>query len=264
MAEQIREGRIWFGSDGKGVPRKKTYLAEREGRNLWTWWPNNEVGHTQEATKELTALFGKSAAFDYPKPLRLISRIIQVATKPDSIILDSFAGSGTTAHAVLEANRKDGGNRKFILIEMEDYADSITAGRIKKVIDGYCSGKQQVEGINSDFSFYELGDELLINGLLNENLSVEKIREYIYYSETRNGIEGKEDEPYYMGVSLGNAFYFYYKKEEVTTLNRDFLHQIKTKAQQYTIYADVCTLSDKELEKYKITFKKIPRDIARL
>ena len=109
MDEEIAAGRIWFGADGKGVPRKKTYLSERTGRNLWTWWPNMEVGHTQEATKELTQIFGKSASFDYPKPVRLIRRILQIATKKDSIVLDSFAGSGTTAHAVLNLNKADGG-----------------------------------------------------------------------------------------------------------------------------------------------------------
>ena len=80
MDEEITAGRIWFGKDGKGVPRKKTYLSERSGKNLWTWWPNDEVGHTQEATKEISKIFGKTAAFDYPKPLRLIERIIQITT----------------------------------------------------------------------------------------------------------------------------------------------------------------------------------------
>ena len=126
--ELLAEGRLWFGADGCGVPRKKTYLNEREGKGTWTWWTNTEVGHTQEATQEVAAILGK-AVFDYPKPVRLLQRIFKLAASPNSIILDSFAGSGTTAHAVLNMNKADGGHRKFILGEMMDYADSITAER---------------------------------------------------------------------------------------------------------------------------------------
>ena len=127
--ELLSEGRLWFGADGCGVPRKKTYLNEREGKGTWTWWTNSEVGHTQEATQEVASILGK-AVFDYPKPSRLLYRIFKLASSQDSIILDSFAGSGTTAHAVLNMNKADGGNRKFILVEMMDYADSITAERV--------------------------------------------------------------------------------------------------------------------------------------
>ena len=110
--QQLAEGRFWFGTDGNGMPRRKTYLSKRAGKNMWTWWPNTEVGHTQEATNETTAIFGSKTVFDYPKPVHLIQRIVQVATRCDSIVLDSFAGSGTTAHAVLNLNKADGGNRR--------------------------------------------------------------------------------------------------------------------------------------------------------
>ena len=266
MDEEIAAGRIWFGADGKGVPRKKTYLSESEGRNLWTWWTNTEVGHTQEATKEITKIFGATAMFDYPKPVRMLQRIIQIASDSDSIILDSFAGSGTTAHAVLNMNKADGGKRKFILVEMMDYADTITAERVKRVIQGYGDGKKAVEGTGSDFSFYDLGPALLLpNGNLNEAVGVEKIREYVYFTDTKSRLpEAHTDEPYYMGVHVNSAYYFYYERENVTTLNRDFLHTIKTNADAYVIYADLCMLSEAELEKYHITFKKIPRDITKL
>ena len=261
----LSEGRLWFGSDGCGVPRKKTYLSEKEGKGVWTWWPNSEVGHTQEATQEVAAILGK-AVFDYPKPIRLLTRIFKIASNPDSIILDSFAGSGTTAHAVLNMNKADGGHRKFILVEMMDYAESITAERVKRVIDGYGQGKNAVEGTGGNFTFYDLGPVLLLpNGNLNEEVGVEKIREYVYFMETKSAIElNKADEPYYMGVHLDSAYYFYYERDSLTTLNRAFLHDIKTKAGRYTIYADQCTLSQTELERWHITFKKIPRDISRL
>jgi adenine-specific DNA-methyltransferase len=92
------------------------------------WWTYDEVGHTQEATKELAQILTASDEFDYPKPVRLINRILQIATEPDSIILDSFAGSGTTAHAVLNMNKQDNGNRKFILVEMMDYVETLLSG----------------------------------------------------------------------------------------------------------------------------------------
>jgi len=103
----------------------------------WSWWPSNEAGHTDEAKKETNNILGKNNTFDTPKPVRLIQRILKIATSKDDIILDSFAGSGTTAHAVLEQNKEDGGNRKFILIETLDYAKDITAERVKRVIQGY-------------------------------------------------------------------------------------------------------------------------------
>ena len=261
----LSEGRLWFGSDGCGVPRKKTYLNEKEGKGIWTWWPNSEVGHTQEATQEVAAILGK-AVFDYPKPIRLLTRIFKIASDPDSIILDSFAGSGTTAHAVLNMNKADGGHRKFILVEMMDYAESITAERVKRVIGGYGQGKNAMEGTGGNFTFYDLGPVLLLpNGNLNEDIGAEKIREYVYFMETKSAIEpDKADEPYYMGVHLDSAYYFYYQRDTLTTLNRDFLGSIKTKAGRYTIYADQCTLSQAELERWHITFKKIPRDISKL
>lgn len=264
MTEEIKAGRIWFGADGKGVPRKKTYLSEREGKNLWTWWPNTEVGHTQEATKEISSILGSSGLFDYPKPIRLINRIVQIATDRDSIILDSFAGSGTTAHAVFKMNKADSGNRRFILVEMENYADSITAERIKRVIDGYGEGKNTTEGTGGGFAYYELGERLLLeNGNLNESLDSEKIREYVWYTETRADYKPQEEQ-YLLGIRANTAYYFYYDKQRVTVLDHDFLHDVKTKAGSYLIYADINALSTEEMDAANIRFKKIPRDITRL
>ena len=120
--------RIWWGKDGNNVPAIKRFLSEvSDGIVPQTYWPYEEVGHTQDAKKEVKSIFANDMPFDTPKPTRLVERILQIASNPDSIILDSFAGSGTTAHAVLNMNKADGGNRKFILVEMMDYADSITA-----------------------------------------------------------------------------------------------------------------------------------------
>ena len=260
----VKEDKMIYGNNGDGAPAVKRFLAEMPGMVPWTWWSHDEVGHTQEGNRLLAAILGK-AVFDYPKPVRLIERVLQIASTPNSIILDSFAGSGTTAHAVLNMNKADGGNRKFILVEMGDYADTITAERVKRVIDGYGDGKKAVEGTGGTFSFYELGEPLMHGDVLNETVGIDKIREYVYFTDTRSRLpEAHPDEPYYMGVHVNSAYYFYYERQAVTTLNREFLHTIKTKADAYVIYADLCTFSDAELEKYHITFKKIPRDITKL
>ena len=149
---------------------------------------------------------------------------------------------------------------------MGDYAESITAERVKRVIDGYGEGKNTVEGTGGDFTFYDLGPALLLpDGNLNEEVGAEKIREYVWYMETKTPLEEVSNgNPYYLGESRGTDYYFYYERERLTTLNHQFLATIKDRAESYLIYADLCTIPDEELKQYNITFKKIPRDIAKL
>jgi len=258
----VDDNRIWFGENGDNVPRIKRFLNEvQDGKVPVTLWLRTEVGDNQEARQELKKIFSDSAfPFDTPKPPRLIERILQIATDKNSIILDSFAGSGTTAQTVLNINKKDGGNRKFILVEMEDYAESITAERVKRVINGY----GDVDGTGGSFSFYDLGEPLLIdNKYINENISLDRIREYVYFMETKKVLP-KGNNSYYLDIHNNTAYYFYYKKDTITTLNYEFLKEMKVPAENYVIYSDNCTLSEEELLKYHITFKKIPRDIAKL
>ena len=302
------------------VFQKERKLTET-AKTVWTDKKFNSI----VGTREVKNIFEK-ASFDFPKPLSLIEQIIEIASNEDSIILDSFAGSATTAHAVLNLNKAYGGNRKFICIEMMDYADTITAERVKRVIKGYkaeadkeeliydeelkpsnlnnaaqmledakaakktakesgsyasvgnpkitnnhlqvvgkIKASDEIVGTGGSFSFYELGEPLLIDEQLNEAVSTEKIRKYIYYMETRQALpDASAAEPMLLGVHHGAAYYFNYEKQASTTLNRAFLRTIRTRAEAYVIYADTCVLSEHELEKYHITFKKIPRDIARL
>lgn len=203
--------------------------------------------------------------FDTPKPSRLIERILQIASEPDSIILDSFAGSGTTAHAVLNMNKADGGNRKFILVEMEDYADSITAERVRRVIRGYGEGKNAAAGTGGSFSYYELGEPLLIGENLNEAVAPEKIREYIWFMETKTPYTPPAGENlYYLGQHNDTGYYFYYEPQRITVLDYDFLATITEKTGGTVIYADRCSIDDGKLSQMGIVFKKIPRDISRL
>lgn len=258
--------RIWWGKDGNNVPAIKRFLSEvSDGIVPQTYWPYEEVGHTQDAKKEVKSIFANDMPFDTPKPTRLVERILQIASDADSIILDSFAGSGTTAHAVLNMNKADGGNRKFILVEMEDYADSITAERVRRVIRGYGEGKNAVDGTGGSFSYYELGEPLLIGENLNEAVAPEKIREYIWFMETKTPYTpAAGDNPYYLGKHNDTGYYFYYEPQRITVLDYDFLAAVTEKAGGTVIYADRCSIDDDKLSQMGIVFKKIPRDISRL
>lgn len=256
------DGVVVNGETHRWVPYEKIRDEKRSfGWNSWL----DGYGTNADGTAVIKAIFG-SKVFNTPKPLSLIEWIISLHGDEDGVVLDSFAGSGTTAHAVLNMN-KAGGNRKFILVEMENYANSITAERVKRVIDGYGEGKKAVEGTGGNFSYYELGPVLLLpDGNLNEEVGTQKVREYVYYMETKEPLPAEQsvDEPYFMGLCRNTAYYFYYERESVTTLDHAFLATIQTKAEGYTIYADLCALPQEMLRKHNIVFKKIPRDIARL
>lgn len=235
---------------------EKDYLKDKEGVKPTTVWAYKDV-NSERGTEQFVSLGFEKTDFPNPKPIGTIQRVLKMLNNPNAIILDSFAGSGTTAHAVLEMNKNTHSHQKFILVEMMDYADNITAERTKRVINGLND--------MANFSYYELGDTLMNGDELNEAVGIDRIREYVYFTETKSYLAPpKEDEPYYLGTHITTAYYFYYDRENVTTLSREFLHTIKTKADSYVIYADLCTLSDAELEKYHITFKKIPRDITKL
>lgn len=317
--------KYFFSKGGYGGIAKKTYLNAVEGRLINNFWPFTEVDHTDGAKKELKRIFEDAVPFDTPKPSALIRRILEIATDETSVVLDAFAGSGTTAHAVLDLNKKDGGNRKFILIEMMDYAETITAERVRRVITGYpYKGKKEeeiyskkltttnilkadeilkeaesvvdkvkdkydkvgkpkiadncikvmgtkvyeerMEGLGGSFDYYELGEPLFNeDGTLNEAVGTDKIRAYVYYTETHQHLARQQDTayPYLLDYHGGTGYFFYYEPDKVTTISYDILHIVPQKAEHYVIYADVCTLSKAQLAKMNIVFKKIPRDINR-
>lgn len=264
MSDKIKNNEIWFGSHGNNVPRVKTYLnAKDRGLTPETILFSEFASTNEGAKKEIKNIFDGNASFITPKPSSLIQHLLLISTKSDSIILDSFAGSGTTAHSVLNLNKQDGGNRKFILIEMEEYANTITAERVKRVIKGYGTDSKPVEGTNGNFSYYELGQAIFLeNDILNEAIGIDRINEYVWFSETKSKYS-KQTEKHLLGVKEQTAYYFYYDDTNMTTLDESFLRKLKTKAEQYIIYADNCLLDEKLMSKYHIIFKKIPRDITR-
>jgi adenine-specific DNA-methyltransferase len=240
----------------------KDYLTDEKIVKPTSVWDFKEVNSERGSELFIKHLGFTKNDFPNPKPVGTIERILQIATSPDSIILDSFSGSGTTAHAVLNLNKQDGGNRKFICIEMEDYAETITAERIRRVMLGY----SDTAGTGGSFDYYTLGEPLFLeDGLLNEAVGVEKIRQYVYYTETQQPLSSEEhgDNAYFLQHNQDTSYYFYYEPEGVTTLDHTFLSTMRTKAEQYIIYADNCLLTPEYMSRHHIIFKKIPRDITR-
>ena len=185
----VRENRLWWGRAGKAkYPRLKRFLSEVKGLPPTDIWLGKETGTTADGTKELKQIFNtESAPFDYPKPTRLIRRIINLVTTPDGdeIILDSFAGSGTTGHAVLAQNQEDGGNRRFILVELDaTIASEITAVRLRRVINGWRyenNGKQQHRfGTGGSFAYYRVGETLLEKS----EIPFDEMGQYLFFKET--------------------------------------------------------------------------------
>lgn len=248
-------GKIWFAKDENTQPSSIKYLEEVSDFLLRSIISTKSEGGV--SLKELT-----DERFDYPKPIDLIKILLSSFDTTNTIILDSFAGSGTTAQVVLTLNKNDNGNRNFILVEMDEYSENVTAERVKRVIKGYGT----TEGTGGSFDFYELGEPMFLeDSNLNEIVGVEKIRQYVYYSETKTTLTEikHEDNKHFLGKNNDTAYYFNYEQDEVTTLDHDFLATMKTKAEQYVIYADNCLLTKDFMTKYHVIFKKIPRDITR-
>ncbi|MBR3520247.1 MAG: site-specific DNA-methyltransferase [Paludibacteraceae bacterium] len=267
FASALADGRIIFGKNGKGRPQMKVFLSEKQdyGSVPNSWFTAEKYGTATMGTKELEKVFSEKYVFETPKPTTLLENLLSITATADSIILDSFAGSGTTAHAVLNLNKQDGGNRKFILVEMEDYAENITAERVRRVINGYGEDKNAVEGTGGSFSFYELGEPVFNeDGYMNEKIGREKLCEYIWYTETRTPYATAiQPNKYLLGIHQDTSYYFYYEPEKITTLSHDTLNIISEKAETYVVYADQCVIDKEWLSAHNIIFKKIPRDISR-
>lgn len=215
----VAEGLIYWGKDGKGkVPAYKRYkhLLRNDGVVPQTLWPHEFAGHTDGSRKELREVLHDIPSvsdFATPKPSLLIQRILQIATDKNSLILDSFAGSGTTGHAVLKQNDKDGGNRRFILVEMDqNIAQNVTRERVKRVAEGYTNAKgQSVEGLGGGFQFCRLSGEPLFDaeGQIRRDVTFAQLAEFVWFAETGTGFTGTADSPL-LGIHEGRAIYLLY------------------------------------------------------
>lgn len=231
-------------------------------------------GMNQEATKELREIFNNQV-LDYPKPVSLVKSLIELSTNSDSIVIDSFAGSGTTAHAVLALNKEDGGNRKFILVECEDYADKITAERVRRVIKGVKNAKDVnlKEGLGGTFSYFELGDHIEMESILQGKSlpSYEELARYVFYTATGEEFDPSKikESKNYIGSSKDYEVYLYYKpdieylKSTALTLDRaESLGPYKTKRR--LVFAPAKYLDNDTLMEMRIDFCQLPFEIYRL
>lgn len=254
----LKDGRLWFGSDGSGVPRKKTYLSESEGITPWTWWTNKEVGHNQEAKKENNALFGSNNAFDTPKPERLIERIIHIASNPGDLVLDSFLGSGTTAAVAQKMGRR------WIGVEMGNHAYTHCKVRMDKVIAGQDPGgitKAQNWQGGGGYRFYEVAPTLINKDafdeyVINEDYDANMLAAAVALHE---GFRYQPDGELFWKQSVGNENSYLF----VTTrhLNSTYLDSIKDTMEDGEYLIISCRSFDRGLDKAyeNIAVKKIPQ-----
>ena len=266
------ENRIWFGKNGKSRPRQKRYLSELKGQNSWTWWTKEEVGHNQEAKKEVNVLFGAESPFDTPKPERLIQRILTLATNPGDLVLDSFLGSGTTAAVAHKMGRR------WIGIEMGDHAKTHCAVRMKKVVDGEQGGisKAVKWSGGGGFRFYELGEPLLDErGQIAESIPYDVLAAHIWWQDTgtawgaRKGAKGTV-----IGVHEGVAYALLYNGilhdrsvNGGNVLTRQTLGVIKedlgqAEYRKLVVYGEWNKLGEERLKDEKIEFRQTPYDVV--
>ena len=275
--ELDRDNRIWWGEDRNQVPAVKRFLSEvKQGLVPETIWTYKEVGHTQDAKKTLLEIFPKDFPdFTTTKPVELLTRIIRLSTDKDSVILDSFAGSSTTAHAVLALNKKDGSNRKFILVECEDYADKITAERVRRVIKGVPKAKDEnlKSGLGGSFTYCTLDNEIIPEKMLTgENLpDYETLARHLVYTATGQApdkIRKANDKDGFFYETSDRLFYLIYEPDLTflrsagSALNSDraerIAKQAKKKQKTAVVFATHKFMGQKELTQMAITFCGLP------
>jgi len=270
----LAENRIYFGKDGKSQPNTIRYLDEVEGFVPWTWWPHEEVGHTDEAKKEIQALFQTQTAFDTPKPTRLLERVFQIATNPGDLVLDSFAGSGTTGHAILKMNEHstDKPLRRFILVEMEPkIAREVTAERVRRASEGYVNAKGgSVDSIGGSFRFCELGEPLFDEtGKIRETVKFSELARHVYFSETGEPLpRARVLNTPFLGACRGVGIYLLYNgilgdesANGGNVLTRQILARLPDFDGPKVVYCAGCLLSRDRLQAAHITVRQTPYEI---
>ncbi|MCC6866948.1 MAG: site-specific DNA-methyltransferase [Ignavibacteria bacterium] len=257
IKELLDQGLITFEKQKDGrIEVYRKILSGSETNTAYSSILDTEiVKTTAHGSIELKDIFGKQV-FDYPKPSALIKELISLNTLNDqnAIILDSFAGSGTTGHAVLELN-KDGGNRKFIMVELEDkVAKKITAGRIRKVVKKH--------KYKAGFEYCELDKTLFDeNGHIESSCDFKEFASYIYFTETQRNLDFKKAKDNFIGELSGTEYYLIYKEKNKNDLRKSFLKRIKKNNNKKVIYADRCLIDDMTLSKFNIVFKQIPYEV---
>jgi len=273
MQEIIAENRVDFPTSDDNTPTLKRYLHETEGQVLASVIYKDR----RAALKALREIMGKDV-FENPKDMDVIADIISVVSDKDAIILDSFAGSGTTAHAVLGLNKEDGGNRKFILVEMENYADKITAERVRRVIKGVPNAKDEnlKKGLGGSFTFCSLGKEISIEKIITgESLpDYGSLAKYVFYTATGHSIDGsaKERLDFFVGETDLYEVYLIYKPDVAflrgndSALNNTKLNAIAARGgkKEKLVFATAKYMGQKELSDLNISFCQLPYAIHKV
>ena len=261
-------GVTWQGKTERLVPYEK--IRETSKSIGWSTWLDS-YGFNSDATRELKDIFGKKP-FDTPKPVALIKWIVSLHADDDALVLDSFAGSGTTAHAVLQLNKEDGGNRKFILVEMESkIARDITAERVKRVTEGYTNVKgEQVEGLGGGFRFCELGEPLFDeSGKIRDTVRFADLARHVYFTETGEPLprERVPKSPL-LGECRGVGIYLLFNgilgdksANGGNILTRNVLAQLPKFDGQKVIYCAGCLLGIDRLQAERIIIRQTPYEI---
>ena len=271
----VKDNRVWFGANGTNVPRVKKFLSEvKNGVVPISIWLHSEVGHNQQAKQELKQLFNDAdLLFSTPKPASLIKRIIQLSTDKNDVILDSFAGSGTTAHAVLDLNKEDSGSRRFILVEQEDYANTITAERVRRVIQGVPESKNFKEGTGGTFSYFELGESIEMESILTADRlpSYTAFARYVFYTATGEEFDEEviNEKTGFIGESRNYEVYLLYKADlewlKSRALTLAFCKDLpKFRGKQRLVFAPSKYVDDDTLQHYRIDFCQLPYEIYHL
>lgn len=282
--EMDADKRIWWGKDGGSIPQIKRFLSEvKQGVVPQTMWFYGDVGHTQDAKKELVSVMNfadSQSVFITPKPSRLIERVIQIGTNPGDLVLDSFGGSGTTAHAVLKINRSAPASepRRFIMVEMDGkIAREVTAERVRRIAQGYTNAKgEKVEGFGGGFRFCELSEPLFDeDGKIRETVRFADLARHVYFTETgeplpRERISAKSP---LLGVHQGRAVCLLYNgilkdkspgggnalTQETLGLLREVC--VGQSVERLVVYGTSQRLSPARLKREGVTFKQIPYSI---
>jgi len=273
----LEDGRVWWGAKGSNFPRLKKFRSEgNAGVVPSTWWPRDQVGDNQQATREFRQIFAEGEQeFATPKPVSLIQRIVRIASDPDSIVLDSCAGSGTTAHAVLALNREDGGTRSFVLVECEDYADQTTAERLRRVIRGVPSARDKDlrDGLGGSFSYFDLGPAIEMESILSGDSlpTYRDLARYVFYTATgeefdENAVDEKRN---FIGESKHYLVYLFYAPDleylKATALTLDRANALGPYAgKRRLVFAPTKYLDQEHLDERRIDFAQLPFEIYQL
>ncbi len=273
------------GEDGNNVPAIKRFLSEvKQGIVPQTIWGYDEVGHTQDAKKQYIEILSANEVFTTPKPVDLIKRIVQLSTDEDDLILDSFAGSGTTAQAVMQLNKEDSGNRRFILVQIPydtkdnekerfNICQKITAERVRRVIQGYTftkrSGngsekKEDVAGLGGSFTYAHVGPPLLgeYRDLSKRLPAYEDLAKYVFYTETSRDFDrkGMNEKTGKIGEHQGTSYYLLYtpNDKQDRALDLPWLQALDKadKNRNLVIYCEKIWIHRDDLAKYEMDTRR--------